>query len=205
MNSEKIRAGKTGSDRQNAKVKRKLILRTEYERFYLPRKTLKTIAVFSQAFHSYERAAAKAGQAIGITGSQLVTLWILLLMGRPMQPSEISRLVPIEASSVSSLLDRLAERKLIKRRRMPNDRRAVEVTLTEQGGKLAEKLAPDTRKSVVDVYNTLSDKELDQFIILLGKIRDASMSVLGVDENHAEDYWEKLFWPSEPSQISKRK
>lgn len=153
---------------------------------------LSTATVFSQAFNTFAKALEKAVQPAGLTVSQFITLWALLFSAEPMTPTEISRLLPIETHSVSALLDRLQKRKLIRRRRSTSDRRTVKVTLTAQGEQLVKDIAPAMRLMMLDVFQTLSSRELRMLNRLARKIRNASVQWLGANPDHIEITVERI-------------
>lgn len=72
-----------------------------------------------------------------LTSPQLVCLRTLAATG-PMMPSELARAVSLSQATVTGILDRLAERRLVTRRRNPRDKRCVVVRVTERGTEALE-------------------------------------------------------------------
>ena len=66
--------------------------------------------------------------------------------------TELSRILSIERSSLTSMVDRLERRTLVARIPSPTDRRACQIELTPEGLSLAH----DAHNAVVDRINTLT-------------------------------------------------
>jgi DNA-binding MarR family transcriptional regulator len=84
--------------------------------------------------------------------------------------SNIAKAICLSLSSVTGLIDRLVEKKLVRRDRSNQDRRIVQVALTDEGRELHE-AAQDTHVSFArDVLKTLSAEEQEALVSLFGKI-----------------------------------
>ena len=90
------------------------------------RRMVKALEQYSQDVH----------RAYGLTGPQLWALKTLHSRG-PLMAGELSQALAVHQSSLSSLLDRLEARHLVRRLRALPDRRFVRVTLTKEGEALA--------------------------------------------------------------------
>jgi DNA-binding MarR family transcriptional regulator len=107
----------------------------------------------------------------GITSQQFNILRIL----RGQHPKSISGTVIKsrmldQNSDVSRLLDRLELKKLINKNVCPNDKRAVDVSITEAGLELLANI--DKQEKAMDNVLHLSDEEASQLSNLLDKARD---------------------------------
>lgn len=67
-----------------------------------------------------------------LTTPQLICLRALSA-GGPMMPSELAREISLSQATVTGILDRLSERRLVSRRRNPRDKRCVVVRVTDRG------------------------------------------------------------------------
>lgn len=150
------------------------------------------IVLFSQAFNTFAALLERTARPAGITMSQFVALSSLVVTGQPMTPTEISRLLPLETHSVSALLDRLQERKLIRRRRSTKDRRSVKVTLTAEGVQLVRDIAPAMRSAMMGAFDPLSSRELRMLNRTVRKICNASVFWLGANPDNIETTRERL-------------
>ncbi len=110
--------------------------------------------------------ALKAGMAremrpLDITPEQFAILSLLQERGG-LQQREIAELLLKDRPNITRILERMQNKKLIRRETDPKDRRAVRVDLTATGKKLlpkVEKIALDFKKQA---YQGLSETELNQ-------------------------------------------
>lgn len=137
-----------------------------------------TAILFTQASKSFEKVLGKVLKPMAITDEQYLTLWALLVSDKPLTPTKISQLLPVDTRSVSASLDRLHARKLIIRRRSAHDRRSVNITLTAEGERLIKESFPTLRRMLSDVFQTFSSRETSSLKRLVRKLRDASVSRL---------------------------
>lgn len=72
---------------------------------------------------------------------------------------------------MTRLLDRLEERSLVQRERRSENRRVVEVQITETGQKLLRQLLESVRECHSRQLGHLSENELNQILELMHKIR----------------------------------
>jgi DNA-binding MarR family transcriptional regulator len=70
------------------------------------------------------------------------------------------------------VLERMQSRGLIERKPNPHDRRSVQVTLTEPGGKLVKVLEPVARCMELGLMKRLSAADHAKLIRLLSKLAD---------------------------------
>ncbi|MBE0479578.1 MAG: MarR family transcriptional regulator [Dehalococcoidia bacterium] len=180
---------------RSASGPRKRISDAELEQIAPPYRALLPLVVFAQAFNTFGRAFEKAVQPAGLNLSQSITLWALLLSDQPLTPTEISRVLPIQTHSVTTLLDRLQDRKLIRRRRSTSDRRSVNVTLTAEGEQLAKQFIPAVSAVIEEVFLGLSTDELETLESICRKIRNSSTRRLDANPDHLELTVEQLTGP----------
>ena len=86
--------------------------------------------------------AAAAGSTTGLTLSRVETLWVLHNAG-PLPQRALVEALGTTPRSVSSLIDGLERAGYAARHPHPKDRRAVLVTLTDQGARLTTRIADD--------------------------------------------------------------
>ena len=105
-----------------------------------------------------------------ITPQQFNILRILRGAGKPISTLQIRQRMLDKMSDTSRIVDRLLAKGLVKKNTCPNDKRLVDVSITEKGKKLLERLdllAPDMDA----LFNNLSDADARQLNKLLDKIR----------------------------------
>lgn len=86
--------------------------------------------------------------------------------------SGLADAICLSLSSATGLIDRLVGKKLIKRDRSSEDRRVVQVELTEQGRELNEEAMAGPVEFSREILKGLTAEEQDALVALFGKISD---------------------------------
>jgi MarR family transcriptional regulator, 2-MHQ and catechol-resistance regulon repressor len=109
----------------------------------------------------------------GITHQQYNILSILRgSFPQPLSTLQIRERMLDKMSDTSRIVDRLIGKGLVKKGTCKKDRRLVDVTITEKGKKLLEKM--DTCKPKMDaIFKNLSEKEAGILSDLLDKVRNS--------------------------------
>jgi DNA-binding MarR family transcriptional regulator len=105
---------------------------------------------------------------LDINGQQM---GILLSLNRGMAttPFEISKLLGIDSGLMTRMLDKLEEKRLLERSRSIDDRRVVNLILTEKGKAVATQI-PDIAPEVLNHHlKGFSEEEFEEFRRLLQK------------------------------------
>ena len=113
-------------------------------------------------------------EAEDITPQQFNILRILRgSFPHPLSTLQIRERMLEKMSDTSRIVDRLITKGLVKKLTCKNDRRLVDVIISEKGKKLLERL--DARQDEIDgVLSNLSEKDANILSDLLDKIRDGS-------------------------------
>jgi DNA-binding MarR family transcriptional regulator len=91
----------------------------------------------------------------------------------PLSTLQIRERMLEKMSDTSRIVDRLITKGLVKKITCKNDRRLVDVIITDKGKKMLERL--DTRQDEIDgVLGNLSEKDANILSDLLDKLRDGS-------------------------------
>jgi DNA-binding MarR family transcriptional regulator len=85
--------------------------------------------------HVLQDLYAETSRPLGLTPQQAHLICVLL--DGPLGMTELSRIMSIERSSLTSMVDRLERRSLVARSADPSDRRACHIALTDDGRTLA--------------------------------------------------------------------
>ncbi|MEV0290122.1 MarR family transcriptional regulator [Kribbella sp. NPDC050820] len=88
-----------------------------------------------QTMHVLQDLYAETSRPLGLTPQQAHLLCVLL--AGPLGMTDLSRILSIERSSLTSMVDRLERRDLVARIPHPTDRRACQIELTAPGLALA--------------------------------------------------------------------
>lgn len=119
-----------------------------------------------EATHGYGNHKCHGGS--GRHGQNRV-LAILMMQDGTTQ-KDLAYLLGIRPQSLSEALDKLESSQLVERRQNEEDKRMVNVFLTEAGRRRAEKVAEDRKKNAADVFSVLTDEEKEQFATIMDKI-----------------------------------
>jgi DNA-binding MarR family transcriptional regulator len=106
-----------------------------------------------------------------VSSAQLNCLLTLHENG-PLPPSQIAKLIMVNSSTVTGIIDRLEHKGLVKRLRISADRRIITVELTKNGKILAENAPPPIQQKIFDGLSKLSEKELKNISSTLVKLTD---------------------------------
>ena len=79
--------------------------------------------------------------------------------GEPLEPSVIAERVLITTGSMTSLLDNLEKRGLVRRERSVEDRRFIQVHLTEEGARLIRHVFPTHADAITRQLAVLTPEE----------------------------------------------
>ena len=96
-----------------------------------------------------------------ISAAQLNCLLTLHEAG-PLSPSQIAKLILVNSSTVTGIIDRLEYKGLVRRLRVSQDRRVITIELTKTGKLLAENAPPPIQQKLMDGLNKLSGEEIVQ-------------------------------------------
>jgi len=108
-----------------------------------------------QAINEYSRTAEKT---TGLTGPQL---WALKILdsASPIRVSDLAQRMYLRPATVVGILDRLEMKGLVSRTRSTEDRRAVDLTLTETGKRLAAKSPEVAQVMLVKGLDELTEEQ----------------------------------------------
>ncbi len=85
---------------------------------------------------------------------------------------DIARQLEIDVPAISSLLGRMERNGLIRREVLASNRRHTCVFLTEQGAAVRDKVRSQMEAADRHLFSHLSQKDLDQLILLVDKIKE---------------------------------
>jgi len=95
---------------------------------------------------------------------------VVLHFDGPLTLVDISRLTGIKTSTLSRLVGRMIDKRLISRRRSQEDARTVQISLRREGQALFRKLWPEAAKAQEQVTAPFSRPEVEKFKEMLRQI-----------------------------------
>ncbi|MCS4503969.1 HTH-type transcriptional regulator MhqR [wastewater metagenome] len=117
-----------------------------------------------------------------ITLPQFDVLAELERADRPQTMSELSRLLLVSSGNVTGLVDRLVRSGYVNRRPCPDDRRVQWVELSDKGRAEFDTMARAHEAWLVELFDELSDAEVDELNRLMARMKLALKHRLDVDE-----------------------
>src|SRR3954451_7634580 len=84
---------------------------------------------------------------------------------------QIGHSILISSGSMTYVIDKLEQKGLLKRTACPDDRRAIHVTLTDDGIDLMNKIMPKHEGLIDDMFGSLNYDEAATMVTLLKKVR----------------------------------
>lgn len=114
-----------------------------------------------------------------LTMSQFAVLEALLHLG-PMSQGDICGKLLLSGSNITTVVDNLEKRALVRRERRKDDRRVVEVSLTAKGRQLIEGLFPNHARRITSLFAALSAKQQDELAALC---RTLGLSIQGTSDS----------------------
>jgi MarR family 2-MHQ and catechol resistance regulon transcriptional repressor len=107
----------------------------------------------------------------GLTEAQFNVLFALRYKTQPWTQSDLGRRLVVTRASITSVLDKLEEKQLVKRTRVPGNRRIHHVELTARGRALEDALEQQYRARIHAVLRGMSDAECRRLVHLLEQVR----------------------------------
>ncbi|HLG97002.1 MAG TPA: MarR family transcriptional regulator [Bryobacteraceae bacterium] len=133
--------------------------------------------VLWKAARAVEQNAIRSVSRLGLGLSDFAVLELLLHKG-PQPVNVIGKKVLLTSGSITTAIDRLEARKLVRRASDPNDRRSRIVELTAAGSRLIEKAFEYHAADMEAVLSALSANEREELVDLLKKAGLAAESRL---------------------------
>ncbi len=124
-----------------------------------------------QIIRAIDLHSKKLERESGITGPQLLVMQQIGTKAE-MTSGVIAREVSLSQATVTSIIDRLERKELLKRVRSDTDKRKVIISLTEKGVQSLEGAPALMQESFVDAFNQLEDWEQSLILSSLQRLSD---------------------------------
>ena len=119
----------------------------------------------------------------GISMTHLHILWVLEHHG-DLPMSRLAELLDVSVSNATGLIDRMEERGLIERVRVPDDRRVVLVKASAEGARIRDEIEALKQDRMRSILERLSPDQLARILGAIGDLRTAVIDEIGVDHLH---------------------
>ncbi len=115
----------------------------------------------------------------GLTGPQLLVMRQIATHGE-LTAGVVAREISLSQATVTSVIDRLERRRLLKRQRSQDDKRKVLLSLTPEGEALVAQAPALMQESFIRAFNRLEDWEQTLILSSLQRVADM-MNATGLD------------------------
>jgi len=115
------------------------------------------------------RITKELARAVLLTGPQLTVLKMLEGVG-DLSLSELSERIRAQNSTVTGIIDRMEREGLVLRERSKEDRRVINITLTEKGSRIAREVSVEPMEVLRASLESLSVAEMRELMKILTKI-----------------------------------
>jgi MarR family transcriptional regulator, 2-MHQ and catechol-resistance regulon repressor len=131
--------------------------------------SLKLFVVLNRVLQSIEKMAIKEINSQGLNLTEFGVLELLYHKGdQPIQ--KIGQKILLASSSITYVVDKLEEKKYLKRRGCPTDRRVTYASITDKGKELMDEIFPKYKVSLHEIMGGLDSNEKRSTIEQLKKL-----------------------------------
>ena len=120
----------------------------------------------------------------GISMTHLHILWVLEHHG-DMSMSRLADLLDFSVSNATGLIDRMEERGLVERVRVPDDRRVVLVRASAEGARQRDEIEALKQDRMRSILGRLRPDQLERMVGAIADLRGAVVDEIGTDHLHA--------------------
>ncbi len=86
--------------------------------------------------------------------------------------NELARVMDVTTAAVTGIVDRLVRCGYIERTYDPNDRRVINIRLTQKGSDTVKRIGRQRRAVTQEVFGKISKKERESYLAIMTHIRD---------------------------------
>src|SRR5689334_22743475 len=116
----------------------------------------------------------------GISMTHLHILWVLEHHG-DLTMSRLAEMLDVSFSNATGLIDRMEERGLVERVRVPDDRRVVIVRASAAGARIRDEIEALKQDRMRAILGRLGPDQLTRVLAALGDLGDAIVDEIGTD------------------------
>lgn len=92
--------------------------------------------------------------------------------GKPLPPSVVAERMVTTTGTMTSIIDTLVRRGLVRRLPHPDDRRMLLIDITDAGRDVVDLILPVTHRITKDIFQVLTEDERERLLELLGRVQE---------------------------------
>jgi len=131
--------------------------------------SLKLFVVLTRALDAVRKSIEKEIRSYGLNPTEFAVLELLYNKGEQ-SAQKIGEKVLIASSSITYVVDKLEKKDLILRTHYSEDRRIINVSITDAGRKMMDEIFPEHTKGVQRILEGLDTVEKEEMISQLKKL-----------------------------------
>lgn len=131
--------------------------------------SLKLFVVLTRALDAVRKSIEKEIRTYGLNPTEFAVLELLYNKGEQ-SAQKIGEKVLIASSSITYVVDKLEKKELILRTPFSEDRRIINVSITEEGRQMMDEIFPVHTQGVQRILEGLDTKEKEEMITQLKKL-----------------------------------
>ena len=137
----------------------------------------KLIVSFTRTASLLEEVFDRFYKKFKMSKPQFSALYLIYLSGdEGMMLSSLGDEMVVSRANITSLVDRMEARGIIKRVINPNDRRSIKAVITEEGRKIIDSVLPSHKIFSEEVLDFLNENEKKRIIELLERVQKELIS-----------------------------
>lgn len=130
---------------------------------------MKAVTVILRASQAIQEVIRKDVACYGLNPTEFSVLELLYHKGdQPIQM--IGKKVLITSGSITYVIDKLEQKKYVRRQGCPEDRRVIYAVLTNEGKALMDEIFPQHVSKMKEVFTDLDENDVHHFIELLKRV-----------------------------------
>jgi DNA-binding MarR family transcriptional regulator len=98
--------------------------------------------------------------------------------------NRLADLLDVSFSNATGLVDRMEERGLVERVRVPDDRRVVIVRPSAEGSRIREEIEALKEDRMRSLLTRLNPEQLERVLGAIGDLRGAVVDEMGIEHSH---------------------
>ena len=119
---------------------------------------------------AFYQGAAREAARYNLTTPEFNLLSACLRREEECTATELARILPVDASRISRMVTILVDRGLLKRRRLPDDRRVVMLSLTEEGVEMTSQILQSINQNNARLLEGIDRDEIRVFASVVSRI-----------------------------------
>lgn len=134
-------------------------------------------AEFVSAIREFRCATGQQLVRAGVSMTHLHLMWILERHG-DLSMSRLAEILDVSLSSATGIVDRMEERGIVDRIRVPDDRRIVLVRISDRGREVLRQTDLLKEDLMADIVSRLDERQRERLANAMADVRDATLTIL---------------------------